>query len=190
MPKMEKPLAVFEDNMEALNDLASGEGKLVIYDQDKYSGKIALMSRDQSRFSDSLAHLGVKIRENPAPGEYRYVRFAWKGVRGAVSVSTQFIDDGKHDGGSGKAAKFAYQSGGAPAGIERTIIVDSKGPKDWTVVTRDLFADFGEFTLTGYGVGLERGAPALYDHIYLGRNIGDLDNADVDKTNAADKKTD
>ena len=41
-------------------------------------------------------------------------------------------------------------------------------PAEFTVVTRDLFADFGEFTLTGLALSPVDGEFALFDHIYLG----------------------
>ena len=43
------------------------------------------------------------------------------------------------------------------------------------VVTRDLFADFGEFTLTGLALSPLDGQPALYDHLYLGKSAAELD---------------
>ncbi len=49
-------------------------------------------------------------------------------------------------------------------------------PRQWQMVTRDLFEDFGPMTVTGISfapmAGLGQG---LYDHIYLGRTIADLD---------------
>ena len=54
-------------------------------------------------------------------------------------------------------------------------IVDDKLPDEWTVVTRDLFADFGEFTLNGLAFSPIDGAHAYFDHIYLGHTVDDLD---------------
>jgi hypothetical protein len=42
------------------------------------------------------------------------------------------------------------------------------------VVTRDLFADFGAFTLTGIAFTPGPGEYALFDHVYLARTADDL----------------
>ena len=44
-----------------------------------------------------------------------------------------------------------------------------------TLVTRDVFADFGEFTLTGFGFAPLEGEMGLYDHIYLGKTPSDFE---------------
>ena len=46
-------------------------------------------------------------------------------------------------------------------------------------MTRDLFADFGAFTLTGIALTPLDGEAGLYDHIYLGRTLEDLDRIDA-----------
>ena len=43
--------------------------------------------------------------------------------------------------------------------------VDGAPPTSFTVVTRDLFADFGEFTFTGIALSPLDGDDALFDHI-------------------------
>ncbi len=48
-------------------------------------------------------------------------------------------------------------------------------PAAFTVVTRDLFFDFGEFTLTGLGLAPLDGTFALFDHIYLGKTPADFE---------------
>jgi hypothetical protein len=56
-----------------------------------------------------------------------------------------------------------------------SIGVDANLPANMTVVTRDLFADFGEFTLTGLALTPVDGDYALFDHIYLGATPESLD---------------
>jgi len=48
-------------------------------------------------------------------------------------------------------------------------------PMDWTVHTVDLASSFGEFNLTGFSFGSPDGDYALFDHIWLGRTLADLD---------------
>ncbi len=53
--------------------------------------------------------------------------------------------------------------------------MSEKLPAGWVLVTRDLVADFGEFTLTGLSLDARGGAEALYDHIRLGRTLKDFE---------------
>ena len=53
--------------------------------------------------------------------------------------------------------------------------VDANLPAEFTVVTRDLFADFGEFTLSGIALSTVDGEFALFDHIYLGTKPEDFE---------------
>lgn len=48
--------------------------------------------------------------------------------------------------------------------------VASSQPEEWTVVTRDLWKDFGDFTLTGFAP-TAMGGPALFDRVELLRTL-------------------
>ena len=52
---------------------------------------------------------------------------------------------------------------------------------NFELVTRDLFYDFGEFTLTGLGFSPVDGQSALFDHLYLARSAEELDLIKVEK---------
>jgi hypothetical protein len=58
---------------------------------------------------------------------------------------------------------------------EKAVKVDDKLPVEWVVVTRDLCADFGEFTLTGLGLNAFDGSPALFNNIRLGLTMQDFE---------------
>ena len=128
------------------------------------------------RFNAALPNLGVKIREKPGPGEFRFVRFAWK-KKGGQSICLQLNHDGTWGpGGTGKAgAKFRYHAGPGPESFGASEIVDQKLPEGFVVVTRDLFADFGEFTLNGLAFAAIDGEYALFDHIFLTRAAADFE---------------
>ena len=66
-------------------------------------------------------------------------------------------------------------AGPGPECYGASITVDDKIPSDWVVVTRDLYADFGEFTWTGIALSPVDGEYALFDHIYLGRTTRDFE---------------
>jgi hypothetical protein len=123
-----------------------------------------------------LPNLGVKIRENPGPGEYRYIRFAWKKAQGNA-ICLQLAHDGKFGPGdsSREGAKFRYHAGSGGECYGASLQVSDKIPARFEVVTRDLFHDFGEFTLTGLGFSPVDGQSALFDHLYLARQIDDFE---------------
>ncbi len=175
-PNAEPPLAVFEDDPKFVEYLNQGSGQVSLVEDDKHTGKTALKVTPEQRFNDKLPLLGVKIRQNPGPGEYRYLRFAWK-KQGGQSICMQLNHDdawGPTDA-SRPNAKFRYHAGPGGECYSASVLVDEKLPTSWVVVTRDLFEDFGEFTLNGLALSSIDGDFALYDHIYLGRSPADLD---------------
>lgn len=74
---------------------------------------------------------------------------------------------------------FRYHAGPAGACYGAALILDEELPEDFVVITRDLFADFGEFTWTGMAITPVDGEYALLDHVYLGRFPGDFSLIDV-----------
>ena len=171
----EPPLTIFEDDRDFVGQLNAGNGKAEWEDSDSYSGIASLRVHPKQRFSDALPGLGVMIRENPGPGEYRYVRFAWK-KKGGQSITLKI----NHDGQWGRADEqsegslFAYRAGQMTEGIPPALVLDEQLPEDFVVVTRDLYDDFGEFQLTGIAFAPDDGEYGLYDHIYLGRSLADF----------------
>jgi hypothetical protein len=173
-PPAEPPLAVFEDDPKFAELLNQGAGQISLVEADKHSGKAAVQVTPDQRFNPTLPGLGVKIRENPGPGEYRYLRYAWK-KKGGESICLQLNHDGMWGPRGDKPAKFRYHSGPGGECYSASLLVDEKLPGEWAVVTRDLFQDFGEFTFTGLALSAIDGEAALYDHIYLGRSMADFE---------------
>jgi hypothetical protein len=171
----EQPLAVFEDQPEFVTGLTQGDGSAVILPDDKFSGAASVKVTPGQRFSPMLPGLSAKIRENPGPGEYRYLQFAWK-KQGGQRIGLQLGHDGRFGPDEGKPALFRYDAGPAPnASFGGAVRLDGNLPGGFVLVTRDLFADFGEFTLTGLSLAALDGDFALFDHIYLGRHLRDFD---------------
>jgi hypothetical protein len=173
-PPPQKALAVFEDQPEFVANLKDGGGTAALEAADKYSGTHSVKVTPDQRFNAQLPGLGVKIREKPGPGEYRYLRFAWK-KRGGQAICLQLNHDGRWGPTDGKPAKFRYHAGPGPECYGASVGLDARLPADWVVVTRDLFADFGEFTLTGIALSPVDGEYALFDHIYLARTPQELE---------------
>ncbi|MBW3598689.1 MAG: hypothetical protein KY475_15625, partial [Planctomycetes bacterium] len=175
-PPAEPPLAVFEDDAKFVELLSQGGGEISLVEDDKHSGQAAVKVTPDQRYNENVPPLGVKIRENPGPGEYRFLRFAWK-KKGGESICLQLNHDGQWgpQDASRPGAKFRYHSGPGGECYSASLLVAEQLPEDWVVVTRDLFQDFGEFTFNGLALSAIDGEYALYDHIYLGRQMADFD---------------
>jgi hypothetical protein len=70
--------------------------------------------------------------------------------------------------------KFRYHAGPGQC-YGASVQVSEKLPARFEVVTRDLFQDFGEFTFTGLGFSPVDGQAALFDHLYLARQMEDFE---------------
>lgn len=178
-PPAEQPLEVFEDDENFVTQLTSGSGTASVDGGEKHSGDKALKVTPDQKFNEKLPNLNVKIRENPGPGEYRYLTFAWK-KRGGQSICLQLNHDGVWgpvEGSSGRpGAKFRYHAGPGGECFGASVVIDDKLPtREYVVVTRDLFADFGEFTLTGMAFSPVDGQYGLFDRIYLGKTPADFE---------------
>ncbi|MBI2825412.1 MAG: hypothetical protein HYX69_12065 [Planctomycetia bacterium] len=170
----EPPLAVFEDQPEFVANLTEGAGAATLVSDDKLTGTASVKVTPEQRYRAALPGLQVKIRQNPGPGEYRYLQFAWK-KQGGERVCLQLNHDGQW-GPVRTPAKFRYDAGAAAGETYGAAVrVDNALPGNWTVVTRDLYADFGDFTLDGLALSPVDGEFALFDHIYLGRTLRDFD---------------
>jgi hypothetical protein len=180
-PAPEQPHPIFEEESEFATQLTQGMARTAAVGNDKYFGKLSIQVTPEERFNPNMPGFGMEIRENPAPGEFRYIRFAWKKV-GGQEICLQLAHDGKFGPAAGKPQKFRYHAGPGPEPYGASLAVDIKVPTEWTVVTRDLFADFGEFTLTGIGLSPLDGQFGYYDHIYLGRTPSDFDLVAPDST--------
>jgi hypothetical protein len=141
--------------------------------RDFYSGVCSVRVTPFQRFSSRLPGWRYDIAEKPRSGQYRYVRFAWKRVGGA-GIMVQF----HNTAGSWNQRYFAGQVSPATAGWGPMLKVAGAAPAEWVVVTRDFFKDFGAMTITGFALTpMDGGTAGLFDHVYLGRTIEDLDRA-------------
>jgi hypothetical protein len=174
----DKPAVVelFEDDTAALipkltmGGIGGGEDvKIEAETADLFAGKAALRVAASQRFSPDVMGWDFPIVERPKPGEYRYLRFAWKKV-GEGPLMIQF-----HTRGTPADWVVRYHTGGNPPWPAK--VVADAAPADWAVVTRDLFADFGALTLGGVAFTPYTGGDGLFDHILLGRTVADLDRA-------------
>jgi biopolymer transport protein ExbB/TolQ len=124
-----------------------------------------------------LTGLSIPIRENPGPGEYRYITFAW--IKwGGEQIGMQFHVSEESARQKGKKYDFSYI-----AGEPKDLINQLKGlnlgdmPGHWMVMTRDLWKDFGNITLTGISFICPERRDAGFDEIFLAKTQEDIKNA-------------
>lgn len=151
-----------DDNLNLAELLSEGDGAAEFEMSDVLSGRMSLRITPPQRFSSRIAGWNFPIREKPGPGEYRYLRFAWK-TDGGEGVMLELADDGRWP--LAHRAKGRYCAGKNTTGWKATE-VSGKAPATWTEQTRDLWADFGDFTLTGIAP-TAIGGPALFDRVEL-----------------------
>ncbi len=174
-------LALFEDEPKFLDQLRQGTGTGEISRSEAYTGAAAIKVVKGELGNTLIFPEPLLIRQNPKLGEYRLLRFAWRKQQGAP-VCLQLASDGQwgEENTPQKRQTFRYDAGtGEPShgGAQR---LEERLPGEWVVVMRDLFGDFGEFTLTGLSFGTPDDQPAYLDHVYLARTYKDLDAISVE----------
>jgi putative heme-binding domain-containing protein len=159
-------LVLFDDEPEFAELLREGKGTATLETADRHAGTASLRITPPQRFSASIPGWSYRIAENPAPGEYRYLRFAWKS-RGAKGVMIELAGDGNWPPAG--EPRWRYYAGENTTGWAAAEVAPD-APREWTVVTRDLWQDFGTFTLTGIAP-TAMGGEALFDRIELLRAV-------------------
>lgn len=145
-------------------------------DVDVFAGASALRVTPLQRHTRQIQGWNWKIVEKPVnDGEYRYVRFAWKKA-GGEGIAVQFFDQTR------QLWNARYHAGKNIHNWTPSLEVAKAVPTEWTVVTRDLYADFaknygGTMTITGIAFTAFDGQHALFDHVLFGRTVADLDEA-------------
>lgn len=157
---------LFDDRPEFVELLTSGGGTATVVSDEKFSGAASLRITPPQKYSVRIAGWNFRIRENPAPGEFRYLRLAWK-APGAQGVLLELAHNGSWP--SPDSPERRYFSGKNTTDWKATQ-VSQQLPKEWTVVTRDLWKDFGDLTLTGLAP-TAMGGPVWFDRIELLRTL-------------------
>ena len=126
-----------------------------------------------------LTNLSIPIREHPGAGEYRYITFVW--VKwGGTQIGLKFLTKDEGADAKGRAFDYTYTAGAGepdnPKRIEKGLSVVDRA-QGWVVVTRDMWKDFGEFTITGVQFLCPERRDAGFDEIFLAKNESDFLNA-------------
>jgi hypothetical protein len=135
---------------------------------DRFSGDFAVRFAVPGRQGGTAAFL-VMTAPTPTLGQYRFVRFAWKQT-GGTYARIDFIADGNIVDG--------YLAGKTHP--DQFVKLSEAPPRQWTEVTRDLFADrLGNYVGTGEiklnGLRIETDGELLLDGVWVGRSLRDLD---------------
>jgi len=134
----------------------------------KYQGKISIRLESDpgvnngQHYSPNIAGWTYQITKNPgADDEARWILFAWKKDAGE-GIMIQFPNNGAWGGQPNGGRYFDGVNKAGWAGIQ----LAEEAPREWEVQIRDLFDDFGEFTLTGIAL-TQYDNVGYYDSIYL-----------------------
>lgn len=161
-PPAPSAVTLFDEEEGFVALLAEGEGKASLETADRLSGSVALRITPPQRYRTKVPGWQYPIVEKPGPGQYRYLRFAWKS-KGAVGVMLELAAGGQWPPAERPLRRYyAGQNTTGWAAVQ----VAPQAPSEWTVVTRDLWKDFGSFTLTGIAP-TAMGGEALFDRIEL-----------------------
>lgn len=158
-------LVVFEDEPEFPEALADGGGTVELSAESPYSGAACLRVTPLQRYSPRVEGWRFRVVEDPvmAAGgvleEIRYLRLAWRSEGDGVMI--ELADDGRWPPSESPVRR--YYSGKNLTDWQATRITGTV-PKDWVVITVDLWKDFGEFALTGIAP-TAMGGPAYFDRI-------------------------
>lgn len=170
-------LEIFEDDLAFVKDLTEGAGSGLLDAREKYLGSASLRVASDDQGNPSLPGLNVPIRGEPNPGEYRYLRFAWK-KRGGQQIGLHLARAGAFATVEEPTPResFRYHAGReTDKAYGKSMPHRDRPPDQWELVTRDLWADFGPFEMTGLRFVCGDGESAWFDHIYLARAPHDLD---------------
>jgi hypothetical protein len=134
-----------------------------------FSGESGVKITVFQRFCNFIPGWAYRIAENPKEGEYRYLRFAWKSD-GLSGIMLQLHDE--------KDWNIRYTAGANKFGWATNFVAESP-PAEWSVVTIDLFKDFGPREIHGIALTTFDGVAGYFDHIYLARTVAELDAIDA-----------
>ena len=157
---------LFDDEARFVDLLVDGKGVAKLHEESPFSGNACLSVTPPQRYSARIPGWSFRIAKNPKPGEFRYLRLAWKSPR-AKGVMIELAASGRWP--DSKSPKRRYFSG-ANTTKWQALRVSDDSPRGWTSVTIDLWKDCGAFTLTGIAP-TAMGGEALFDRIELLANL-------------------
>jgi hypothetical protein len=165
---------LFDDQPDAMSFWTAEAGSHAIVQEDSRSGSASLrITPRQGRVT--LSGLALPIREHPGPGEYRFVAFAWrKDGGGRIALQFDHADEATDRRKQGQMYGYRFDAGDGPKVDGASLRIDGRTPAAWWLLTRDLWQDFGDFTLTGLTFICPDGDSAWFDTVYVAHTPADL----------------
>ncbi len=165
-PTVVNSIILFDDDASFPSQLKDGDAEAKLDFESKRFGLASLHVTSGQRSSPTLPNWKFSIVEKPAAeNEFRYLRFAWK----ASGAGAMFEFAASNQWPPANKPLRRYYSGKNTTKWAATL-VSSDPPKEWTVVTVDLWKDFGPFTLTGIAP-TALGGDAWFDRIELLKSL-------------------
>jgi hypothetical protein len=119
-------------------------------------------------FGHTLPNWDFEIVEEPKPGQYRYLQFAWRALEPGTKGISLRVDDGVHNTVTWHAGELP------PAETPNPKRLADAAPLEWTVVRVDLWEVFRKpVRIRGLRLA-SLGGSAAFDQILLGRTEKDL----------------
>ncbi|WP_254513471.1 PDZ domain-containing protein [Anatilimnocola floriformis] len=163
---------LYEDNPKLTAESTNSSSAAEYVTADRFSGRGCMQLTGNGVYRVGLK-TSLQIRERPQWGEYRFVRFA---VRRPQKQKSKGRFSLEFEAAAAGRRPYRFDTGkGKPAFDSAVRLWDGDLPEHWIVVTRDLFADFGEFEIRDMLVSCFDGDSVYMDHAYLGRSPSDLD---------------
>jgi len=163
------PVVLFDDEPGFAGRLKEGGGTAVIKNGGAASGRAYLVITPSQRYAVRIPGWDYRIVEKPEPGEYRYLRLAWRS-RGGEGVMVELAAEGSWP--RPEDARRRYYAGRNTTEW-KALEVSPMTPEEWRVITLDLWKDCGAFTLTGIAP-TAMGGEAHFDRIELLRDLRSL----------------
>lgn len=123
-----------------------------------------------SKSPATLTGFSIPIRENPGQGEYRYISYSW--IKwGGTQIGIKFgHDESAKMDSRGLILDYTYYSGVGDS-IKKGLRISDKITGNWVSVTRDLWKDFGNFTLTDVSFICPDSRDAGFYNVALGKSV-------------------
>ena len=152
-----------------LGEHAEGS-KATVQEKDAANGTRCLAVTPLQSHGANVSNWNYAITEKPVPGEFRFLRFAWR-KEGPGGIMIQLAVNG-----SWNAKTRRFVSGPNDVGWPATTI-EKDPPKSWKVCTVDLWKEFGSnVVLTGIAFTAMKQGTAFFDEVWLARSEADLKN--------------
>lgn len=174
-----RPVAVLFDEGNDLNDvLVHRRHGLELQYEGAHAGNrfLALRANAQAQpaaqkpFGTALPNWDFEIVEDPGPGQYRYLQFAWR----AAAPETKGI--ALQLGPAGGGPQVCLYAGGhtVPKGVLARKLLDAP-PTAWQVMNVDLWEVFKKPARIQTMSLASRGGAVAFDRILLGRSVKELE---------------